>query len=354
MIRSGLRPDLWTFNSILHCLFRSGNPGLVSRVLNWMEEEDLKPSRVTYNILLDGLCRSGDAGGALDLLRKLENVPGNPKSVVAFNIVINGLCKCGKIREARGLFRELNGSGIMPNLVTYTIMMKSFFRSGRFREGFCILDEMKREGFRLDPFVYCTVIGAMLKIGKLEEASELFDKIEGEFFKDTVFLNNQISFYFKQGNVEEALDLLNQVEEVDDYTVSILIDGLCKNDRLADAYHILKYMVTTRSNSNPVPYNCFIQGLCKKGKRENVDFAMNLFNSLEKKDSFAYSAVLRGLSRSGRFLEAFTVMASGLREGVRLPRSVRRMVLAGLRSMRFKMHARKLRWEIVKAKFGLP
>ncbi|XP_078447336.1 pentatricopeptide repeat (PPR-like) superfamily protein [Wolffia australiana] len=346
----GLTPDLSSYNSLIHCLFQSGRPELVHGVLSAMEASGFPPSPTTFNILINGLCKSGDVDGALQLLRRIQKINpdgADPTVLVSYNALIDGLGRSGRLKEALALFQELSSLGISPNAITLTAMMKSFFRRRRWREGLRLAEEFEFQFSRQDPFACCAAAAALIKIRRLEEAAALFKRLEKSVVLDAACNNLQIDLCFKRGDVAAALHLLDQVRQIDDYTVSIAVNGLCRNDRILEAHQILM----RSSGGNLVAWNCFIQALCRRG---SVDLAMAVFKGLEKKDCFTYSALLRGLARSGRFLEASTVMVSGLREGVQLPRAVRRLVLAGLRFSRCKVLARKLRWEIVKAKFRLP
>ncbi|CAB4273156.1 unnamed protein product [Prunus armeniaca] len=96
-------------------------------------------------------------------------------------------------------------------------------------------------------------------------------------------------------------------------------------------------------HENLVALNCMIDGLCKAG---HIDRAMELYKSMETKDSVTYTSLVHNLCRAGRFRCASKLMMKCLKDGKKILRATKRAVLAGLRSSGYTDEAKKLQWKI--------
>ncbi|KAL0552213.1 hypothetical protein IC582_011319 [Cucumis melo] len=103
---------------------------------------------------------------------------------------------------------------------------------------------------------------------------------------DMTFYNTFINFYCKEGKLEAAYKLLDEIEsrglECDDCTHSIITNGLCRVCNIEGAMRHLNCVYTTGFASN-VALNCLIDRLCKAGQ---INRAIRLFESMEARDSF--------------------------------------------------------------------
>ncbi|KAI9121884.1 hypothetical protein K1719_007274 [Acacia pycnantha] len=80
------------------------------------------------------------------------------------------------------------------------------------------------------------------------------------------------------------------------YTHNILIDGLCKGDRLNDAWEIFKYLLIKGYRLDVYTYNIMINGLCRQGM---LDEAMTLLAKMKENNclpnSITYTKLLEAL-----------------------------------------------------------
>ena len=146
--------------------------------------------------------------------------------------------------------------------------------------------------------------------------------------------------------------LLDEIEgeglECDQYTHTIIVDGLCKAGNFDGAQRHLNYMNSLGFGSNLVAFNCFLDGL---GKAGHIDHALRLFEVMEVKDSFTYTIVVHNLCRARRFLCASKVLVSCLKCGYQVLRATQRAVIVGLRSIGYANEARKVKLTIRLAQF---
>ncbi|KAK0572137.1 hypothetical protein LWI29_026674 [Acer saccharum] len=298
MCQKDIHPDVWSFNTLMHCFFKSGKPDEANKIFWYIMNNDLTPCPATFNIMINGLCKNDYSDYALTLFWYLRSCGFVPK-IITYNILIDGLCKAGRVKAAKRILRELGQSGNAPNAITYTTVMKCCFKNGQFRQGFEILSEMERKGYTFDGYAYCTVIAALVKVGRTKEASHYMEQMTRNGIQlDIVSYNTLINLYCKEGNLEVVSKLLCEMEErgleCDKYTHTILIQGLCRSGDIKRARQHLHSM-NMSFDSKLVAYNCVVDGLGKDGQ---IDNAMDMFKSMERKDTFTYSSVVHNLCKA--------------------------------------------------------
>ena len=143
--------------------------------------------------------------------------------------------------------------------------------------------------------------------------------------------------------MDDALELLNMMEEggleSDEYTFSILVNGLCKMGQIGAAEKQIWSMHMMGMKSNVVAYNCLIDALCKSNE---VDAAIRVLHSMKLKDDFTYTSLVHGLCKVGRYHMASKFLRICLHEGNNVLASAKRAVIAGLHSVGFKNDLRKV------------
>lgn len=153
--------------------------------------------------------------------------------------------------------------------------------------------------------------------------------------------------YCKEGKLEAAYELLDEIEgvglECDEYTHTILIDGLCKIGNIEGAQRHIKHMNVMGFSSPSVALNCVVDGLGKAGK---IDHALQMFESMETRDSFTYSSLVHNLCNARRYRCASKLLLSCLNNGMKILRSAQRAVINGLGHSGFHKEARQLKLKI--------
>ena len=127
--------------------------------------------------------------------------------------------------------------------------------------------------------------------------------------------------------------------ESDEYTFSILVNGLCKMGQIKAVKKQIWSMHMLGMESNVVAYNCLIDALCKSNE---VDAAIRVLHSMKLKDDFTYTSLVHGLCKVGRYHMASKFLRICLHEGNNVLASAKRAVIARLRSVGLKNDLRKV------------
>lgn len=185
----GPRPDVVSFNSLLNYHGRRGEFRIISRILDWMREDDLVGDVYTFSTVLSALLKVGrtDATDAILGLMRKQNIEPN---VAFFTSIINHQVEEGTeqgLRAAMDLLQKMEENPeVQPNEVTYTGILTSLHRHD-WRDlelakqcKHHVLEGMKRRNMQLNRAAYHVLIKACLESpapGGTENALEYYRKM---------------------------------------------------------------------------------------------------------------------------------------------------------------------------------
>ncbi|XP_021901410.1 pentatricopeptide repeat-containing protein At1g79540 [Carica papaya] len=202
------KPDVFTYNAILHVTIRKEVLLLALAIYNQMLKGNCAPNKVTFSILIDGLCKSGKTQDALKMLDEMTNREISPDRIT-YTIVISGLCQAKREDDALRLFSTMKDRGLSPDSVCYNALLNGFCKSGRLDETFALLRSFEKDGFVLGVPGYTSLIDGLFRARRYDEAyawyRTMFDK---DVKPDVVLYSVVIRCLSEAGRVKEALLLL--------------------------------------------------------------------------------------------------------------------------------------------------
>ncbi|KAL6520083.1 hypothetical protein OROHE_017226 [Orobanche hederae] len=138
----GIRPDVYSYSSIMSCLSKVNKLNVVLMLYKKMKALGIKPDRKVYNALIHALAKGRLVNEARGLVKTMED-EGIPPDSITYNSLIKPLCKSRLLDEAKQLFDEMTERGLVPTVRTY----HAFFRALRTgEEVFELLDRMRMGG----------------------------------------------------------------------------------------------------------------------------------------------------------------------------------------------------------------
>ncbi|KAL6551864.1 hypothetical protein OROGR_008018 [Orobanche gracilis] len=138
----GIRPDVYSYSSIMSCLSKANKLNVVLMLYKKMKSFGIKPDRKVYNALIHALAKGRLVKEARGLVRTMEE-EGIPPDSITYNSLIKPLCKSRLLDEAKQVFDEMTERGLVPTVRTY----HAFFRALRTgEEVFELLERMRMSG----------------------------------------------------------------------------------------------------------------------------------------------------------------------------------------------------------------
>ncbi|KAK6150939.1 hypothetical protein DH2020_015871 [Rehmannia glutinosa] len=138
----GVRPDVYSYGSIMSCLSKLNKLNVVLRLYERMKALGIKPDRKVYNAVIHALAKGRLVNEARSLMKTMEEEGFAPDNVT-YNSLIKPLCKSRLLDQAKQVFDEMTERGLLPTVRTYHAFIRAL-RTGE--EVFELLHKMHMTG----------------------------------------------------------------------------------------------------------------------------------------------------------------------------------------------------------------
>ncbi|CAK9144886.1 unnamed protein product [Ilex paraguariensis] len=302
------------------CVRFLGRQGRVQEALCLFEEMEskfrCKPNNLVYNNILYVLCKKEPSGdfvdAAITIFRRIES----PDTYSYSNILV-GLCKFDRLETALELFQEMGRAGLAPTRSAINVLIRELCSLSS-KEG--AIGEVRVNHPRR-PFTIL-VPNVSAKSGAIEPAAGVFWKAHELGLLPSAFvINRLISELCRIGRMEEAIGILNVVEErnlrclEDNYT--FVIKALCDHRRVDEVSQIFGRMLSQGFKSKLVVYNSIICMLCKLGRLDDADTVFKIMNKNRcLPDVVTYTALIHAYGEVRNWEAAYSLIIEMLGLGL--------------------------------------
>ncbi|KAL3640819.1 hypothetical protein CASFOL_015787 [Castilleja foliolosa] len=163
-----IKPDKMTLASVVSACSQLGDSEYGARVESYMRKLGIVMDDHLATSFVDLYAKCGDIDKAYGLFNGLQK-----RDLVAYTTIILGCGINGRAKEAIGLFEEMMGDGIIPNVVTYTGILTAYNHVGMVEQGYECFKSMQKHGLVPSRDHYSIVVDLLGRAGRLEEAHEL-------------------------------------------------------------------------------------------------------------------------------------------------------------------------------------
>ncbi|XP_047331408.1 pentatricopeptide repeat-containing protein At1g77405 [Impatiens glandulifera] len=245
------------------CLIKVlGEEGLVAEALTAfyrMKQFYCRPDVCSYNTIIHALCRVGDFKKAKFLLEQME-LPGFrcPPDTFTYTILISSYCKhamqtgCKKaIRrrmwEANHLFRIMVFKGFIPDIVTYNCLIDGCCKTHRIERALELFNDMK-------------------KVKEKEKNEEMY------CVPNRVTYNSFIRYYSAVNEIDKAVEMLRAMgEEPSSSSYTPIIHAMCRAGRVLEARDFLVELVKGGSVPREDTFKLVCKVLDEAGEEDLLD-----------------------------------------------------------------------------------
>mmetsp|Transcript_29661 Transcript_29661/g.45359 ORF Transcript_29661/g.45359 Transcript_29661/m.45359 type:complete len:697 (+) Transcript_29661:88-2178(+) len=290
-IEKGLKPNVYTFGSLMSAFAKKGNVKQCTSLLQEMEKYKILPNSVIYSTAISSCERCSP-----------------PKSNVAFDLLKEGVNQ-GSI------------DGFM-NIVGYNAAISVCARSGEWRLACQLLDEMEGRIEHIDPsrlilntdtfipkpdeVTYGTVMAACERGKEWKKVLELSKRMEDDredLIMDGISISSALHACQQLALGQESLEFLNKMNNLD--------NGKDSRNRGNRKRKALK-------GPDGVAYR-LAASACARG--DMIPQAIELLKNMKEvtgssPDVVAYSAVIGGCAEAGDWIQAFELLKEMKRKGI--------------------------------------
>ncbi|KAG8488758.1 hypothetical protein CXB51_016768 [Gossypium anomalum] len=257
--------------------------------------------------VLNTLMRLYAVCGFTHYVKKLFD--GSPeRDLVSWTTLIQAFVKMGFAKEAIQAYLDMCRANLRPDKMTLVVVLSACSRLGdlslgtRIHENICDIHDIYS-----DVFVGNALVDMYMKCGDADSARQLFDKMP---VKNVVSWNSMISGLVQQGQFKEALHAFHDMQRIGlrpDYVTLVAVLNACSNlGKLELGKWVHAYIDKNQIKTDGFVGNALVDMYAKCG---SVEQAFGVFQGMECKDVFSYTAMIVGFAMNGEAERALDIFA---------------------------------------------
>ncbi|XP_022973516.1 pentatricopeptide repeat-containing protein At1g71490 isoform X1 [Cucurbita maxima] len=328
MLSKGVRPDNFTFPSILKACGETQNLGFGLEVHKCINSWSNQWSLFVQNALISMYGRCGELDTARNLFDNMLD-----RDAVSWNSMISCYASKGMWKEAFELFDIMQSKCLEINIVTWNIIAGGCLRLGKFTRALKLLSQMRNFGIHLDDVAMIIGLGACSHIGAIRLGKEIHGfTIRHCYHKSSTVQNALLTMYARCKDIMRAYILFRLNDDKSIITWNSMLSGLSHVDRVEDALRLFREFLLFGVEPNYVTFasilplcarvadlqhgrefhcyitkrqdfqdylllwNALVDMYARSGK---VIEAKRVFDSLSKKDEVTYTSLIAGYGMQG-------------------------------------------------------
>ncbi|XP_058758289.1 putative pentatricopeptide repeat-containing protein At5g52630 [Vicia villosa] len=219
--RSGMRPDSFTFSSVL---------SVCSRMMALEQGEQIHARMIKTGILSDVVVGSSiikmyNKCGSIEKASKVF-LEMSIRTMILWTSMINGFAQHGWSKHALNLFEDMKLVGVRPNKITFVGVLAACGNAGMADEAFNYFEIMQKE-YKLKPVMdhYACLVDMLVRLGRLKEAFDFIKKMDYE--ANELIWSKLIAGCLSLGNLElgcDAAEKLLSLKLKDTETYELLLN----------------------------------------------------------------------------------------------------------------------------------
>ncbi|CAN6551035.1 unnamed protein product [Malus baccata var. baccata] len=326
--------------------------GILKRAISMfskMLESGIRPNASIFTSVLSSLTEDS----LLELGKQIHSyvIRSEMSSNVSVETAIaNMYVKCGWLEGARLVFDRMEER----NAVVWTGLMVGYTEDEKPEEILELFAEMVRKSVEVDDFVFSIVLKACAGLQDLNMGRQIHGySVKLGLDSDVSVGTPLVDFYAKCAKLESACRAFERIHEPNDVSWSAIISGYCQSGKFEECVKIFQSLITKDVTLNSFVYTSIFQACSaiadinlgtqvhadaiKRGlivflhgasalitmysKCGRLDCAYRAFESIDKPDAVAWTAIICGYAYHGNASEALTLFNRMQDSGVK-PNSV--------------------------------
>ncbi|CAM8973511.1 unnamed protein product [Rhodiola kirilowii] len=325
MLELRARPDSASYSILIRGLCQMGDFVRAEKFFDDLSEKEIllnedgcNPLVAAYNTIFEYLCTNKKTEKAERVFRQLlkRGVP-DPSS---YKILITGRCREGQFEAAFELLILMLRQDFVPDAETYDSILNGLLQKKDPLLAHQALEKMLKSSHQPRTSTFHSILSLLIEKGYAGESASLIRlMLEMEIRQNIILSTDAMILLFRKGLHEKANDTIRLIYE-NGFSIEMdkLVEFLWQRQKLFAGYQVLLFSLEKDQSVNLDLCSRFITGLCKKDK---LSEAYRLYSELIEKGKHHHLSCLEELRRSleadGRVLEAKFVHNRMAKEGRR-------------------------------------
>ncbi|KAK9756743.1 hypothetical protein RND81_01G117900 [Saponaria officinalis] len=237
------------------------------------------------------------------------------RNVVTWTAVISGLVQSGLYEGGLQVFRDMRGALVDPNSRTYSSVLTACSGLQALQEGRQIHGLVWKLGFDSELCIESALMDMYSKCRSMEDALQIFNSAEK---LDEVSMTIVLVGFAQNGLEEEAiqvfLKMMRSGVDVDPNMVSAILGVFGADTSLAFGQQIHSLVFKKRFGVNPFVSNGLINMYSKCG---NLEESTKVFTRMYQRNAVSWNSMIAAYARHGDGLKAIQFYEEMLSKGVK-------------------------------------
>ncbi|CAN6478212.1 unnamed protein product [Victoria cruziana] len=316
MLRTGIAPDHFTCATLLKACaalrcFRRGRQ-VHAVVITSSHASDV----FVANSLVDMYGKFGALDDSMLVFETMER-----KDQVTWNTLISTFSNLGHPDEALQLFFRMQQAGFGPDRFNLGSILTACASLSDARTGRALHCFLMRRVLDSDVVLGSALLDMYAKNGRVEDARIVFNQLE---LKNLVSWNSMIAGYVEDGRANEALELYHEMilrdMEPDQHTYSVLLNLFGDEGNEYQGKQIHAHILRRIDKINLVLESALVVFYVKCGR---LDVARKSFEKMDERNAYSWNALITGYEQQGQPNESLNL--------------IRRMQQGGIKPDRFSL-----------------
>ncbi|XP_052168155.1 pentatricopeptide repeat-containing protein At4g02750 [Oryza glaberrima] len=290
--------DVFTCTAVVSGYAQNGMLEEARRVFDAMPERNA----VSWNAMVAAYIQRRMMDEAKELFNMMPC-----RNVASWNTMLTGYAQAGMLEEAKAVFDTMP----QKDAVSWAAMLAAYSQGGCSEETLQLFIEMGRCGEWVNRSAFACVLSTCADIAALECGMQLHGRLIRAGYGVGCFVGNALlAMYFKCGNMEDARNAFEEMEERDVVSWNTMIAGYARHGFGKEALEIFDMMRTTSTKPDDITLvgvlaACSHSGLVEKGI--SYFYSMHHDFGVTAKPEH-YTCMIDLLGRAGRLAEAHDLM----------------------------------------------
>lgn len=296
-------PSVLEFNVMIKAYGINKEYAKACQLFDSMEKCNVVPDKCSYNTLIQMLASADLPHLAVLYVRKMQEA-GFVSDCSPYCAVISSYVKLGQLERAEGVFSEMVGLNVPPDVVVYGVLVNSFADIGSVKQALKYVNAMKEACITINTVICKSLIKLYTKVGYLKEAEETYKMIRSfESDPDVYSSNCMIDLYSERCMVNQAeriFGYLKRKGHANEFSYAMMLCMYKKLMRFEEASRIAQKMKELGLLSELLSYNHVLWLYASAGRyNEAVRTFKEMIESSIQPDDYTFKPLGVVLTKCG-------------------------------------------------------